>query len=146
MRVFLLFLFGISAGAMLSLQAVLNAEIGRRAGIFGTVLILTIIGFFTTLAIIIFFPQTSNLRNSPGFSEWYLYIGAFLGVIIMVTPILLLPRIGATATLTALVVGQLLLSVVIDHFGWLNTPRIEIGLARIAGVFLLIGGAYLIGK
>ena len=144
MRV-LLFLFGVSAGAMLSLQAVLNSEIGRRAGLFGTVLIMTIIGFTTTLLIVLIFPQTSNLRNAPGLSEWYLYIGAFLGVIIMVAPVFLVPRIGATLTLTGLVVGQLLLSVVIDHFGWLNTPRSEIDLARIAGVVLLIAGAYLIG-
>ena len=146
MRVFLLFLFAVSSGAMLSLQAVMNSEIGRRAGVFGTVLILTIIGFVTTLAVVLLFPETSNLRNIPGFSEWYLYIGAFLGVIIMATPVILVPRIGASLTLTGWIVGQLLLSVVIDHFGWLNTPRIEIGLARIAGVFLLIGGAYLIGK
>lgn len=97
MREFLLFLFGISAGAMLSLQAVLNAEFGRRTGIFVALLIMTIIGFYSTLVIIVLFPNTSNLRNAPGLSEWYLYLGAFLGVIIMVTPILLLPQIADIA-------------------------------------------------
>ena len=109
-------------------------------------MLMTIIGLATTLVIVLLFPSTSNLRNAPGLSEWYLYIGAFLGVIIMVTPVFLVPRIGATFTLTALVVGQLLLSVVVDHFGWLNTPQSEISLERIAGIFLLIGGVYLIGK
>jgi transporter family-2 protein len=47
-------------------------------------------------------------------------------------------------TLAGLVMGQLLLSVVIDHYGLLNTPRIEVSIGRILGVVLLIAGAILV--
>ena len=57
---------------------------------------------------------------------------------------LLVPEVGTTTTLTSLVMGQLLMSVVIDHYGLFSFPKIEISLARIAGVALLIAGAVLI--
>jgi transporter family-2 protein len=60
--------------------------------------------------------------------------------------IYLLPQIGSTATLTALVVGQLSAALVIDHFGLFGSPRIEVNLGRLAGVAFLVLGAYLIGR
>jgi len=57
-----------------------------------------IIGLGMTLIIIAIFPSTSTLKNLPRLSEWYLYVGAFLGIAIMVAPIFLIPRIGATST------------------------------------------------
>jgi transporter family-2 protein len=92
------------------------------------------------------FPATANFTRLPGLSEWYLYIGGAFGVAILAAPILLIPRIGATATLTAIVLGQLLLALLIDHFGWLSSPKIEISFVRAAGVLLLIAGAILLRK
>jgi transporter family-2 protein len=65
---------------------------------------------------------------------------------ILAAPILLIPRIGATSTLTALVVGQLLMALLVDHFGLLSSPRIEVNLPRIAGAMLLVAGAFLIAR
>jgi transporter family-2 protein len=73
-------------------------------------------------------------------------VGAVMGFAIMITPVFLVPRIGATSTLTGLVMGQLLLALVLDHFGFLSTPKIEISAVRVGGVILLIIGAYLISR
>ena len=69
-----------------------------------------------------------------------------VGMLIVATPIFLVPRIGATATLTALVVGQLTLAVIIDHFGLLGVPRSELTITRILGVLILALGTLLIVK
>jgi transporter family-2 protein len=79
-------------------------------------------------------------------SEWYLYLGGVLGVVILAAPIILIPRIGATSTLTALVVGQLFLALIIDQFGLFGLPRIEINLTRIIGLVLLVSGAILLRR
>ncbi len=146
MRFWGLFLIGILAGALITIQSVLNASLGQRAGNFGSVMLLTFVSIAVLLALILVFPTTANFRQLPGLSEWYLYIGGALGVGILAAPILLIPRIGATATLTAIVLGQLLLALLIDHFGWFSSPRIEISFIRVAGVFLLIAGAILLRK
>ncbi len=137
---------GILAGSMLSIQSVLNATLGKRIGTFGSLVVLTVVGLSMTLIIIAIFPSTSTLKNLPRLSEWYLYVGAFLGIAIMVAPIFLIPRIGATSTLTALVMGQLLLALIIDHFGLFAAPKIEATLIRLLGVMLVALGAFLISR
>ena len=92
------------------------------------------------------FPDTAELKRIPGISEWYLYIGGVLGVAILAAPIFLIPRIGATSTLTAIVVGQLVLALLIDHFGLFSFPKIEINFLRILGIILLIVGAFFIKR
>jgi transporter family-2 protein len=146
MRFWGLFLVGILAGSMITIQSVLNASLGQRAGNFGSVLLLTGVSIALLVVLIIGFPATANFKQLPGFSEWYLYIGGALGVGILAAPILLIPRIGATATLTAIVLGQLLLALLIDHFGWLSSPKIEISLLRVVGVLFLLLGAFFLRK
>ncbi len=144
MKFFSLFVMGVIAGSMITIQSVLNSALGKKTGNLGSVLILTVVSIAVLLILIILFPNTANLKNIPGISEWYLYIGGVLGVAILATPIFLIPRIGATSTLTALVVGQLLLALIIDHFGLFSFPRIEINLMRTMGIILLVLGAFFI--
>lgn len=139
-----LFTMGIIAGSMITIQSVLNSALGRKAGYLGSVLILTLVSIALLLVLIFLFPRTASLRDIPGMSEWYLYLGGALGVVILAAPIFLIPRIGTTSTLTAMVVGQLCLALLIDHFGLFSFPRVEINWVRILGVILLALGAYFI--
>ncbi len=141
-----LFSLGVLTGAALAVQSVLNTALGKRVGVFGTLLVLTVVGITTSVLLAWAFPSEARLRNLPGRDEWYLYLGAFLGIAIMMAPVLLVPRIGATATLTAMVFGQLVLALVMDHFGVLGIPKIEVNAARAAGVAFLVLGAYLISR
>jgi bacterial/archaeal transporter family-2 protein len=142
---FLFFIFlGVTAGAMITLQSVVNAGLGRRAGNLGSVLLVTLVSIAVIVILIGVFPAQANLKALPGPSEWYLYLGGALGIAIVAAPILLVPRIGATATLTSLVVGQLVLAVAVDHFGLFGTPKVEATLPRLIGVVLLLAGAALV--
>ena len=140
--------FGIAvlAGSLITIQSVLNSALGERTGNLGSVLILTVVSIFVLIALIGIFPGTAELRRLPGPSQWYLYAGGILGIAILAAPIFLIPRIGATATLTGLVMGQLVLAVLIDHFGAFNVQRVEIDFTRIFGIALLALGAYLVVK
>ncbi len=146
LRLVLLSGLGVVAGGLIAIQSVLNASLGQRIGNFGSVLVLTFISAIVLIALIFIFPATANFRNFPGISEWYLYIGGFLGVIILAVPIYLIPQIGTTSTLIAIVLGQSLFALVIDHFGLFASPKIEINLARGSGVLLVAVGAYLVGR
>lgn len=143
-RLALLFALGVVAGALITVQSIVNAGLGKRAGDLGAVFVVTLVSIAALIPLLLLFPSTGHLRAVPGPSEWYLYVGGLLGIIIIVAPILLVPRIGATATLTALVVGQLGLAVIIDQFGFLGAPRIELTPARILGVLLLVLGTFFI--
>ncbi len=146
LRLILLSGLGIVTGGLIAIQSILNSSLGQRIGNLGSVLVLTFISATVLIVLIFFFPFTSNFRNLPGISEWYLYIGGVLGVAILAAPIYLVPRIGTTSTLIAIVLGQSLIALVIDHFGLFASPKIEINLARGVGVLLVAVGAYLVGR
>jgi transporter family-2 protein len=144
---FLLFSgIGVLAGGLIAVQSVFNAGLGQRLGNLGSVFILTLVSAVFVGPLILFFPGTANLRSFPGLSEWYLYLGGILGVGILAAPIFLVPRIGTTSTLIAVILGQSLFALIIDHFGLFASPKIELNLARGAGVLLVALGAFLVGK
>ncbi len=145
-RLLVFFLIGTGAGALITVQSVLNAALGKRTGSLGSVLLLTLVSIALLIPLVLLIPGTADLRQLPRPSQWYLYAGGLLGIAILATPIVLVPRIGATATLTALVAGQLTLAVVVDHFGVLGVPRVEITATKVLGLALLVGGALLVTR
>ncbi|HUX22388.1 MAG TPA: DMT family transporter, partial [Spirochaetia bacterium] len=98
------------------------------------------------VGVILLFPRTANLRHLPGPNQWYLYLGGVLGLVIVAAPVFLVPRIGATATVTAIVIGQLTMAVVADQFGLFGNPKIALTIPRLLGVLLLASGAYLVAR
>jgi transporter family-2 protein len=46
----------------------------------------------------------------------------------------------------AAIFGQLIASMVIDHFGWFNVPVVPINTSRIIGAVLLLFGAILMRR
>jgi transporter family-2 protein len=143
---FLLSGLGVIVGGLIAIQSVLNSSLGQRIGNLGSVLVLTLVSIAVLIALLAIFPSTANFRQLPGLSDWHLYVGGALGVAILAAPIYLVPRIGTTSTLLAIVLGQALFALVIDHFGLFASPRIELSLTRILGVLLVALGAYLVGR
>jgi uncharacterized membrane protein YdcZ (DUF606 family) len=46
----------------------------------------------------------------------------------------------------SIILGQCILALLIDQFGMLSSPQVEISTARIMGVLLVGIGAYLVGR
>jgi transporter family-2 protein len=76
---------------------------------------------------------------------WALSGGVF-GAIFIGLGIFLVPQIGTAAFLALLVTGQMLGSIVFDHFGWLGLTQRPVDAPRLIGVALLIGGVVLIRR
>jgi len=146
LRPLLLSGIGIFAGGLIAVQSVLNATLGQRIGNLGSVLVITLSSTILLVAVIFLVPSASNFRELPDLSEWPLYMGGIIGVAILAASISLVPRIGTTSTLIAMVLGQSLIALAIDHFGLFASPKIEINLARGVGLLLVAVGAYVVGR
>jgi bacterial/archaeal transporter family-2 protein len=77
---------------------------------------------------------------------WYMLASGVFGLILYLTMSVTLPRLGGTMMITLIIIGELLVGVVVDHFGCLSVPIHPISIARVAGVVLLLVGGYLIAK
>lgn len=75
---------------------------------------------------------------------WWQWVGGFLGATFIFGSTLLAPRIGLAAMTTLIVAGQVVMSMLLDRFGWLGLPVRDISWVRLAGAILLLGGAVLV--
>ena len=64
--------------------------------------------------------------------------------VIVTAVFLLLPEIGAAATIGLTVAGQQLASLLVDQYGLLRLPRRPLTRTRLAGVALLLTGVALV--
>lgn len=144
LRLFLLFL-GIVAGAVLPIQASLNARVGQAVGspIVGA-LVSFGVGALALLGVVVAqgipLRQVAQLRTLPPMA----LAGGVLGAFYVAVVTTLVPRLGATLTVGLVVVGQLLLALVLDQFGLLGLPLHPVSVLRGLGVLLLLAGVWLI--
>ena len=93
------------------------------------------------LAILVFFQQTEK-PNLSDFLQipWYLWCGGLLGVYAISMSIYTAPQLGFL-TLSALIIfGQIMMSMIVDHFGVLGVEKTPINWQRfMGGVVIFIG-------
>jgi transporter family-2 protein len=135
-------------GAILTTQVATNAQLGKALGnpyIPATVnmafgLIVTVI---LTWVLTPQWPSREMAREA----SWYLWpAGGVLGVAYLTGNILLAPKLGAGALVALIVAGQLIFSVLLDHFGWFGFVQHPASAARLAGCSLMIVGVFLISR
>jgi transporter family-2 protein len=134
------------AGALISIQTGSNARLKEAFGHpLPAVVISSLIGVVLLAAATFVARAPLSLDRVAG-APWTAWIGGLLGAVYAVTVVVLARELGA-ATLTALVVsGQLICSVVLDHYGLLGFEVRTIGIGRLVGCALLLTGTFLIWK
>ena len=69
-----------------------------------------------------------------------------MGAYFVTMTIVSVPRLGAMSVMALLIAGQMTMSLVMDHFGWLGIPSQPISPLRVLGALLLFVGVVLIRK
>ncbi len=87
----------------------------------------------------------SNLAYSKN-APLIAWIGGFLGAFFVAAMATVVPKIGVALAFSLAIGGQMIVTLLIDHFGWLGVPEKPINLTRIAGAALITIGVVLIRK
>ena len=87
-------------------------------------------------------PDMAASRALP----WYAWIGGLYGAAFVVAATWGVPRLGVATTIILMVAGQLLLSLLLDHIGFLGMPKQPISWGRVGGVGLVIAGVLMVRK
>lgn len=77
--------------------------------------------------------------------KWQLS-AVFLGVLFLLFIIAAVPKIGVIATNITVIIGQLVIGIVIDNFGWFNSLVIPIDMKRFFALLFMIIALYFIYK
>ena len=141
-------LLGLLAGTFLALQAPINAELSRGLGVpvaaaassfFAGAVVLAALA-----ALLVHWQGVSIAWRAP--QPWTFVAGGCLGAAYVTIALLLIPRLGAAATMAFIITGQLAAGMIVDRLGLLGVAVREMSLGRLAGAALLIAGAVLIGS
>jgi len=139
-----LILIGLVGGAAVGLQTPISGMMGARVGGFASSFIIHVSGMMLS-GLILLLRGGERIREWSGL-PWYMLISGVFGVVLFQTLTFTVPKMGGTLAVTLVVVGQLIVGLLIDHFGWLGVEIHPISLVRVVGVALLIGGGYLISR
>jgi transporter family-2 protein len=141
----LLTLLALVAGTSFVVQQAVNSNLRMEIGsAWWAGFVSYLGGTLVMLTMIILMRQPILSPNSISHSTWWSWTGGLFGAIYIAISILLLPRIGAFAVVALIVIGQLVTSLVFDHFAILNVPHYPISITRIVGALFLLIGAVLI--
>jgi transporter family-2 protein len=130
-------------GALIALQAPINAGLGKATGSFPAALISFTIGVLVLLAIVVVSGQASAVGEATEV-RWYYLLGGVLGAVYVTAALITVPTIGAGGVAAGTITGQLIASVALDRAGVLGLEEAPITLERALGVGLLLAGTFLI--
>lgn len=135
------FLIGLLGGISVGLQSPIAGAMSQQIGGAASSLIVHLSGAFFS-AVLLSLRGGENIgawRTLP----WYMLVSGIFGLILYLTLSHTLPRVGAGTAVMLIIIGQLLIGLLIDHFGWFNAPLRPIDATRIVAVLLLLAGGYL---
>ena len=134
-------LFSVIAGAVMSLQGVMNTRLSDKIGVLESNMFVQGTAFAVGLLAMLFFGK-GNLRAITGVRPYYL-LGGILGFVITLTVILSIKGLSPTAAVSIILISQLLTAALIDAFGWFDTERVPFTWQKYAGLALMLGGILL---
>ncbi len=140
-------ILSIICGVASSVQIGLNATLakGLSNDIWAAILAL----FVGAVGLAIYAMVTNNMsvkwQSLPGLPLW-VWTGGLLGAVFVAGSVIAAPRVGSAMFVGLILIGQMLASFVLDHYGWLGFQQSQINLSKILGMCLLIGGLVLIKK
>ncbi|MCM3789004.1 DMT family transporter [Domibacillus indicus] len=137
-------LFTLLGGITLSAQSSINGTLSRKAGTIETTFLTFITGSMFLAIFILFFGQ-GNVLGILEAPKWQLS-AAFLGTMYLLLTVMAVPKIGVIATNIAGIIGQLVIGMLIDHFGWFGSLVISFDLKRSFALLFMIIALYFIYK
>lgn len=140
-------LLALFAGALIALQAGMNSWLGV---LLKNALLATVVAFLVSVlvsgTVLIsttkHWPALNDIRAVP----WYLWLGGVLSATGVGLFYLLIPKLGVGTMMSFALTGQLILAVVISHFGWFDLPQAPINHKKLLGLMAMVVGLVLVNR
>jgi transporter family-2 protein len=138
--------FAFAIGCMIPLQAAINARL--RDHLDHSTLLAALVSFTVgTLALAAMAVVTGQRWQALGgvreATSWQLS-GGLLGAVFVFATTLLAPKIGLAKMVALVIAGQVAMSLIADHYGWIGLAVREIDPMRAAGAVVVLVGVVMV--
>jgi bacterial/archaeal transporter family-2 protein len=137
-------LLALIGGMALATQGQVNGGLGKKVGVIEGSFISFSIGTLALLFILLFFGS-GNISTLSTVPKWQL-TGGLLGAFYVVVQVIVVPKIGVSASLMAVIAGQIILGAIIDHYGFFGGNRFPIDRQKMIAILLLLFSLYLYNR
>ncbi|ROM85425.1 hypothetical protein BK652_07125 [Pseudomonas brassicacearum] len=136
------YLLAIAAGLGITLQTTLNGQLAKGVG--GDSVAAALFSFTAGAVCLGIFSLmrggiAASLAAIPTQPLWSL-LGGLLGAGALLSYVVLAPKIGLSALLGLAIAGQIISSLVIDHFGLMGALEKPVSLVKLAGAIVMLAG------
>lgn len=138
-------LVALGTGVVIALQGPMNSLLTRHIGLLESAFIVLISGAVVVGAALLLGLGSGSLGRL-GQAPLVSLLGGVIGIFILIGVVMTIDRLGVTAGLAIILVAQLSVGSVIDHFGLFGVPRNPAGAYTFLGIGLLVAGAVLIRR
>jgi bacterial/archaeal transporter family-2 protein len=130
------YILALLAGTALSFEGAIYGELGKSLGQLETSFYNFFMGSIIMGLLWLFFGKgkLSYVMEAP---KWSL-LGGILGVVYLTSIVISVPFVGVGITMVAVIIGQLVMSMVIEHYGWLGSQKSRINKEKIFAVISMI--------
>ena len=141
----LLYPFILVAGALQALGVVWNAQLRDalvNPWLAATVSFIPVVFAFAVIGLLR--PDPLPHRDDVAGLRWWMPLAGLAGAVAVFAGLLFVDKVGAGAFNGLLITANLLASIMLDHFGWLDMTQVKVGPARLGGAALMAVGIALI--
>ena len=133
------YFISIFTGIVLAIMISLNGGLGNISGNYASSVISHFVGLIGIIFVLIF--TKSKIKNLKGI-PFYMCTGGLIGILTVLFTNIGFSGLGVSLTVSLSLLGQLITSLIIDHFGYFNMPVIEFDKKKILGLIIIIAGIY----
>lgn len=134
------------SGVLMAVQGSLNSSLSKAIGLLEATFIVQITGSFLVVILLFLFKMGKGNLSAWQEAPWYSWLGGIIGVAIIYLVAASIPSVGVANATTAIIVGQVLTAILIDHFGGFGLDRMAFSSQQVFGLVLLAVGAKLLLK
>ncbi|WP_462411457.1 DMT family transporter [Neobacillus sp. Marseille-QA0830] len=133
---YLSYILAVLAGSALSFEGAIYGQLGKTIGQLETSFYNFFMGSIIMGLLWIFFGK-GKLSYAVEAPKWSL-LGGVLGVVYLTAIVISVPFVGVGISMVAVIIGQLVMSMVIEHYGWLGSKQIRINKEKVFAVISMM--------
>lgn len=135
------FIYSAAAGALMSIQGVMNTRLGEKMGFYEANALVQATAFL--LSLIVMWIWGSGSLSAIKNVHWFYWLGGVFGIAITLTVMLGINKLSPTVAISVILISQLLVAAIIDCFGLMGSEKIAFSWNKYVGLAMMIGGVLL---
>ena len=140
------FLIALLAGGANPVQSAAHGQLNKQLGqpVWAGVAVYAI-GFVGMLIVQDFVREHVTLVQVGHVSSWA-WTGGLVSIASTLAALILVQKLGSGIFTSVSVTASLVVSLLLDQFGWMGLKQHPVSAGRLIGMALLVGGVWLVGK